>query len=293
MPSLCQPGILAPLPPHARHLVFELIAEAAPSAVAARLGALAIDERLVVGLGPATVALLGGAVPGLRPMPHAVGHGVEMPSTPCALWCWLRGDDRGDLIHATRELERELEDAFELAEVVESFVHAGGRDLSGYEDGTENPEDRAAEVALVTGAGPGLDGSSFVSLQVWHHDLESFAALAEEERDEIIGRRHADNEEIAEAPESAHVKRAAQESFAPAAFLLRRSMPWSDPHGEGLVFVAFAASLDPFEAIARRMVGAEDGVVDALFRFTRPLSGAHCWCPPVARGRLDLRAAVR
>jgi deferrochelatase/peroxidase EfeB len=39
------------------------------------------------------------------------------------------------------------------------------------------------------------------------------------------------------------------------------------------------------------VVGAEDGIVDALFRFTRPVSGSYFWCPPMKNGRLDLRAA--
>ena len=38
------------------------------------------------------------------------------------------------------------------------------------------------------------------------------------------------------------------------------------------------------------MTGAEDGIVDGLFRFTRPMTGGFYWCPPVADGRLDLRA---
>ena len=55
----------------------------------------------------------------------------------------------------------------------------------------------------------------------------------------MIGRRRADNEELADAPQSAHVKRTAQESFTPEAWLLRRSLPWAGPAGEGLMFVAF------------------------------------------------------
>ncbi len=289
----CQPGILAGLPPHARFLNFQLSAEATAEIVLEELGALAVDEQLVVGLGPPVVALLGGAVAGLRPMPHLVGKGVEMPSTPAGLWCWLRGQDRGELVHATYELAEALAGCFELVEVSDAFFHRDGRDLSGYVDGTENPEgEKAVEVAFVRGAGAGMDGSSYLSTQTWVHDLSAFQCMAPEERDDCIGRRIADNEEFDEAPESAHVKRTAQESFTPEAFLLRRSMPWADPSGEGLVFVSFAASLDPFEAICRRMVGLEDGVVDALFRFTRPLTGAQYWCPPLtAEGRLRLDAA--
>ena len=48
--------------------------------------------------------------------------------------------------------------------------------------------------------------------------------------------------------------------------------------------------VDAFEAQLRRMVGAEDGVTDALFQFTRPVTGAYFWCPPMRNGRLDLRA---
>lgn len=66
-------------------------------------------------------------------------------------------------------------------------------------------------------------------------------------------------------------------------------MPWASGLESGLVFVAFGRSLDAFEAQLRRMLGLEDGIVDALFRFTRPLTGAYYWCPPLADGRLDLR----
>ena len=57
-----------------------------------------------------------------------------------------------------------------------------------------------------------------------------------------------------------------------------------------LLFVAFTRNLDVFDAQLQRMTGAEDGIVDGLFRFTRPMTGGFYWCPPVADGRLDLRA---
>ena len=69
---------------------------------------------------------------------------------------------------------------------------------------------------------------------------------------------------------------------------MRRSMPWIEGARAGLAFLAFGKSFDAFEAQMRRMTGAEDGIVDALFRFSRPLSGAYFWCPPVRDGRLDL-----
>jgi putative iron-dependent peroxidase len=230
-------------------------------------------------------------VPGLRHAPAFTGPGVTVPSTPDALWIWLRGTDRGDLLHRGRALSQSIDDAFVLVSAIDSFVHDIGRDLSGYEDGTENPKGEAArEAAFSTEGGPGLAGSSFVAVQRWEHDLPRFEKLTEDERDASVGRRRADNEELPDAPASAHVKRTVQESFEPAAFLLRRSMPYVDGLTAGLNFVAFGKSFDAFEAQMKRMVGLEDGIADALFRFTRPLTSSYLWCPPLRADKLDLRA---
>lgn len=143
--------------------------------------------------------------------------------------------------------------------------------------------------ALVPGGQPGQSGASFVAVQQWVHDLDAFAAMGPQAQDNAMGRRRSDNEELDEAPACAHVKRTAQESFSPEAFVLRRSMPWAVSQQCGLFFVAFGCTLDAFEAQMRRMAGQEDGVVDALFGFSRPVSGAYLWCPPLHRGRLDWR----
>jgi putative iron-dependent peroxidase len=214
-----------------------------------------------------------------------------LPSTPAALWCWLRGSDRGELLHRSRKVLATLSPAFNLESVTEGFQYDAGRDLTGYEDGTENPTgEKAVEAAIVRGQDNGLDGSSFVAVQQWLHDFDRFETLSPEEQDHSVGRRRIDNEEIADVPASAHVKRTAQESFTPTAFILRRSMPWTDGMRGGLVFVAFGKSFDAFEAQLRRMVGAEDGITDGLFGYTRPITGSYFWCPPVRDGRVNLHA---
>lgn len=286
-----QAGILAPLPELSRYLFFQLKPGGAPLESLRSIGRVADGDAAVAGIGPSLALALGKNVDGLRTFPPYTGPGLEVPSTPFALFFWLRGNDRGELMHRTRRMNQALSPAFLPAGVIDAFQYARGRDLTGYEDGTENPKgDRAAEAAVVRGQGPGMDGSSFLAVQQWVHDLDYFESLKEEERDRIIGRRIRDNEEIKEAPPAAHVQRAAQESFDPEAFILRRSMPWADETRAGLVFTAFGKSFDAFEAILKRMVGEEDGIPDALFRFTRPVSGAYFWCPPTGSGGLDLRA---
>jgi putative iron-dependent peroxidase len=299
MNPLYQPGIFKPIPAVARYVVFTL-AEPGASAQAikdalGRLSPLANGSDVVLGIGPSLVAALGTPVPGLHDFPDFSGHGVKVPSTPGTLWCWVRGDDLGDLLHLTRKVQKALAPEFLVRHVVDAFRHAlgdsgHGRDLTGFEDGTENPVGEAAEeAAFVHGQGAGLDGSSFVAVQQWVHDLDAFEALADDERDHCIGRRMSDNEEIEDSPVSAHVKRTAQESFDPPAFMLRRSMPWMMSMQAGLMFVAFGKSLYAFEAQMRRMAGHDDGVTDAMFLISRPVSGAYFWCPPMRGGQLDLR----
>jgi len=289
--STVQPGILAVVPRLARYLVFSLAPSSEPHEALLRLCEHADGEHTVIGIGQSTLLALGRRIEGLRVFPCYSEAGIDVPSTPGALWCWLRGEDRGELVHRTRSIARTVSPTFRLEKVIDAFQYGPSLDLTGYEDGTENPTGEHAYAAAVTQEqGEGLDGSSFVAVQQWVHDLTRFESMSGLEQDHTIGRRKSDNQEIDDAPASAHVKRTAQESFEPEAFVLRRSMPWADATGEGLVFVAFGQSFQPFEALLRRMVGADDGIPDALFTFTRPISGHYFWCPPMHNGKLDLRA---
>jgi porphyrinogen peroxidase len=199
--------------------------------------------------------------------------------------------DRSAMFDAGRAFAAALADAFTVSEEIEAFKYRGGKDLSGFEDGTENPKGEAALAAsVIAGRGNGLDGGSFVAVQRWVHDLHAVEAMKLETREMTIGRRQESNEEIEDAPESAHVKRTAQESFEPEAFVLRRSMPYGGIAEHGLYFVAYGESLDRFERQLRRMSGRDDGIVDGLLSFTRAVTGSYFFCPPLVEGRLDLRA---
>ncbi len=100
----------------------------------------------------------------------------------------------------------------------------------------------------------------------------------------VIGRLRSNNEEMKSAPVSAHVKRTVQDvvtlSDGSLGSSLRRSMPWSDGQHPGLMFTSFGKSFEAFEAQLAKMTGATDGITDAPFTMSKPMSGAYFWCPP-------------
>jgi putative iron-dependent peroxidase len=282
-----QPGILKPVPHVARSLTFRIDCPEKLRETLRRFANEFCSDCAIVGLGEPCTLSLGANVPGLRTFPSMSGPALAVPSTQDALWVRLCGPDRGVVFDDARQVHKLLSDAFRVSDTLDTFVYHGGRDLTRFEDGTENPKDDAAVAAAIVQDGP-VAGSSFVAVQVWVHDLGRFEAHSPKERDLIIGREAESNEEIEDAPESAHVKRTAQEDFDPPAFMLRRSMPWAGVDKEGLEFVSFVDGPDKFTRMMQRMCGHEDGIVDGLFKFSRPVTGGFYWCPPVKDGKLDL-----
>ncbi|MBT5186811.1 MAG: Dyp-type peroxidase [Kordiimonadaceae bacterium] len=285
-----QPSILAEETTHARYISFTIRDKDKISATLKSLAEYIDLDQTVIGLGQELVKSTGAEIPGLRVLPAQNVGEIEIPSTPDDLWLWLRGTDRGELFHRSRKIEEICLPAFEITSAVDSFQYSENRDLSGYVDGTENPEgEDAVNAAIFTDGQEGLNGGSFVAVQQWLHDFDILNEMSTEEKDDAVGRHISDNEEF-DAPKSAHVKRSAQEDFSPEAFMLRRSMPWAMGTDAGLMFVAFGHSFDPFEAILDRMMGQDDGIMDGIFKFTLPITGAYYWCPPVKDGKIDLRA---
>ena len=134
-PNLTQPGILAAETKLARYLAFTIDFEADVTETLESLVTYIDISNTLIGIGDSLVKFLGKDVPGLVPLPAQVGSGIEIPSTPTALWCWLRGSDRGVIFHRSRLIESMLVPAFALSYMIDSFQYDENRDLSGYVDG--------------------------------------------------------------------------------------------------------------------------------------------------------------
>ncbi|WP_326541048.1 Dyp-type peroxidase [Pseudorhodoferax sp.] len=246
------------------------------------LQALAQPE-VVIGIGAPLAAAAGVVLPGLQPFQRLQRGRFTMPALQQDVWALVTGPDASTVFERADALRTTLAPLAELARATSLFAFRGGHDLTGYKDGTENPTgDEAWAAALqADGDGDGMAvGGSHVLVQHWLHFRDRLAALTPHARDNVMGRRLEDDEEIAEAPETAHVKRTAQEDFEPPAFLLRRSMPWGDARRQGLEFIAYAAEQHTLQRQLERMMGIEDGLQDALLGHSQAEASAYYWCPP-------------
>jgi putative iron-dependent peroxidase len=270
-------------------LAYRLAAPADPIKALKRLARDFYASWGTVGIGEPLTRKLGRPVSGLRAFPAMSAPGSGVPSTQQSLWILLTAPTQGAIFDILKRVDGLVAPEFVLEDSMPTFIY-GGRDLTGYEDGTENPKGRKAAAAAIVPGGK-LRGSSFVAVQRWVHDLRHFGTLSPARRDATIGRRHDNNDEIETAPRSAHVKRSTQEDFDPPAFMVRRSMPFVSGRQNGLEFISYVANPDTFEVMMRRMAGLDaDGIADALFTFSRPVTGGYYWCPPLHGGRLDLRS---
>ncbi len=284
-----QPAILLDIPARSRYLTFVIKQPAELKNVLTSLAHMVDGTSVVMGIGIKVVTTMQKEVPGLQLFPELSKAPVPIVATQGDLWFWLRGDDMGELLHRGRAIEVIAKPAFKLHHVVDGFKYGHGMDLTGYEDGTENPVDEEAiQAALMAGESEKMDGSSFVAVQQWLHDLNHFEKLTAVEQDYVFGREKSSNQEIKDAPPSAHIKRVEQDDFDPPAYVVRRSSPWIENQQSGLMFLSFAHSFDAFEKQLARMVGMDDGITDALFTFSKPISGNYYWCPPLGKEGLNL-----
>ncbi|HEX4868574.1 MAG TPA: Dyp-type peroxidase [Acidimicrobiales bacterium] len=296
MSSTPQHGIFALGTRSHHHLQLDVSAGAADDAL---LDALrSIRERtttvqgvnLVVGLGPDLCRrLLPDALPDdMEPFQTVTSSGddpvVRMPADQHDLWLWFHSGGIDAVFDAVREAAGALEGLAEMASEQPSFTYQASRDLTGFEDGTENPPlDEATDAAVVPDGSPGA-GSSVVLVQRWVHDLAGFDQLDHDEQCQVFGRDKDTSEELPDDIRSprAHISRVViEDDEGEELEVFRRSTTFGGVLEHGLMFVAFSADRARLARMLDRMAGVGDEVTDRLTDFSHSTGGAWYVVPPI------------
>ncbi|MGB0722079.1 MAG: Dyp-type peroxidase [Gammaproteobacteria bacterium] len=293
-----QSGILPEASPHALFLTLD-IRPGAESMAAARALIKSVptltrdlagdnpDGGLVsaVGIGSGAWSTISGREPprALRDFQSRNDGLRKAPATPTDLMLHIRAQ-RPDLnFELARRILTTAPEAVIVRDETPAFRYFDARDLTGFVDGTENPEgDERAEVALVGDEDPDFRGGSHVILQRYVHDLARWKQLDKETQEKIIGRTRDTDEELDDAirPDSAHISRVVIEDDGEELEILRHSLPWGGSGEAGLVFIAYSRDANIFDRMLDRMFNlAGDGVHDNLMDYTQAMTGAYYFVP--------------
>ncbi len=216
------------------------------------------------------------------------GSGREAKGTQEELLLWLHADDKGDIWKIQYDARQNLKGHMKVARETMTFIYANSLDMTGFIDGTGNPEaSRDYEVCIVPDGEPGA-GGTHVLAQRWVHDLEAFHALPIEQQEAVFGRRKTDSERLKVQPPESHLShvelregRTGDDSTPKRDEISRRSTPYAFHDGTvGLYFLAFCKNQAPFRERLRAMYGLDKATVrDRLTDFSNPASGSFYFAP--------------
>ena len=166
------------------------------------------------------------------------------------------------------------------------FRYLDGRDLTGFIDGTENPQfpDDRAETALLGEDSGIFEDGSFIFAQRYVHELEKWKRLKVDAQENVIGRSKLESIEMDDEhkPENAHIARVViEDNEGEELEILRHSLPYGDGQGEqGLFFIAYTKDLTRIDRMLVNMFGTQgDGIHDRLLHFVTPMDGAYFFAP--------------
>jgi porphyrinogen peroxidase len=241
----------------------------APVACVAGIGSDAWD-RLFSGPRPAE----------LHPFRPLSGAVHRAPATPGDLLFHVRHERMDVCFEFVAQAMSQLAGAATVVDEVHGFRYFDERDLLGFVDGTENPVGRAAgEAALVGDADPAFAGGSYVIVQKYLHDLDTWNALSTEDQEKAIGRYKLSDIEMPDEvkPANSHVAlNTIEEPDGTQRQILRANMPFGEVgRGEfGTYYIAYAATPSVTELMLTHMfIGDPPGNTDRILDFSTAVTG--------------------
>ena len=247
--------------------------------------------NLVLGFGPDLLADLGGDVPDdfqkFETVQSTDGSGREAKGTQEELLLWLNSPQKDDVWKAQYDARTALAGHMSVARETPTFIYGESLDMTGFIDGTGNPEPSdEPEVALVPDGSAGA-GGSFILAQRWVHDLTGWNEMSVEDQEKVFGRTKADSTRLDQQEDFSHLAHVelrdgetADATKPKRNEIARRSTPYAFHDGTvGLYFMAFCREQAPFRERLSAMYGQDGQSRDKLTDFSNPASGSYYFAP--------------
>jgi putative iron-dependent peroxidase len=200
-------------------------------------------------------------------------------STPGDMIFHIRAKRMDLCFELASQIMARLNGVVSTADEVHGFRYFDERDVLGFVDGTENPSgSAAADAVFIGGEDPAFAGGSYVIVQKYLHNLESWNSLPTEAQEKIIGRSKVSDIELDDSvkPTSAHNALTVIEENGREIKILRDNMPFGRPgHAEfGTYFIGYSRTPRTIEQMLTNMfIGRPPGNYDRILDFSTPVTG--------------------
>ncbi|MFJ8043488.1 Dyp-type peroxidase [Kitasatospora sp. NPDC096147] len=218
---------------------------------------------------------------GLHPFRELRGARHTAPSTPGDLVFHIRAQQADLCFELGSLVTRRLAGAAAVVDECQGFTYFDQRDLLGFVDGTENPEGNPALDAVHIGEeDPEFAGGSYLIVQKYLHDLDSWDRIGSDEQERVIGRTKLSDLELpdgVQAPDSHVAVNQVVDEDGEEQQIYRANMPFGSlGRGEyGTYFAGYCRTPDVTEQMLRNMfLGTGEATHDRILDFSTAVTGS-------------------
>lgn len=224
----------------------------------------------------------------LHPFVELTGPHHTAPATPGDLLFHIRAESLDVCFELADRILRSMAGAVSVVDEVHGFRYFDNRDLLGFVDGTENPDGPLAVSATAIGAeDPEFEGSCYVHVQKYLHEMSSWNSLSVNEQELVIGRTKLENLELDddEKPANSHIAlNVITDEDGTELKIVRHNMPFGElGKGEyGTYFIGYSRTPRVTERLLRNMfLGDPPGNTDRILEFSTAVTGGLFFSPTV------------
>lgn len=224
----------------------------------------------------------------LRPFKGYAGEVHTAPSTPGDVLLHIKAQTMDVCYEIGQILTTDFGDSVRTLEEIHGFRYFDLRDLTGFVDGTENPEGDAALEAITVSESedPAFAGGSYITVQRYETDMAKWNALSVEQQEAVFGRTKSENIEMDEdeKPINSHIAvNQVEDAEGNQLQIVRDNMPYGSASGTGIkgtYYIAYSKNPDITDEMLEKMfIGDPPGNYDALLDFTTAVTGCEFFAP--------------